>query len=124
GVAVFVFGAVVVGIAAGLMPQASMLVALLTYTLQLLVLTLVFVAFHQEGADVSALSSSWLGLGMIAATLGWITGQLVVTLRTPDEPWHPSTVDTPGETADETAVGTAGETAAATAAERRDGGAG
>lgn len=84
---VFVFGALVVGAAAHVLPNAALLVALLTYTLQLLALLLVFVAFRDSDEARRQVSGDWLGIGMIAATLAWIVGQLVGTLRTPIEPW-------------------------------------
>lgn len=91
--AVFTFGAVVVGMVAMLVPKAALLVALLTYTLQLLLLLVVFIAFHDSADAQAAVSGDWLGGGMVAATLAWITGQLVVTVRTPVAPWPPEGSD-------------------------------
>jgi ATP synthase protein I len=88
---VFLFGAFVVGTAARVLPNAALLVALLTYTLQLLVLLLVFVAFRDSAEVRRQLSGDWLGIGMIASTLAWIVGQLVATVRTPIEPGQGST---------------------------------
>lgn len=87
---VFLFGALVVGAAAQVLPGAALLVALLTYTLQLLALLLVFVALRDSVAARDAVSQDWLGIGMITATLAWVVGQLVATIRTPIEPWRPT----------------------------------
>lgn len=84
---VFSFGATVVGATAKVVPNAALLVALLTYTLQLLVLLLVFIAFRDSADAQREISETWLGVGIMTATLAWIVGHLVVTVRTPIQPW-------------------------------------
>ena len=77
----FTLGVAVVGFVARLLPSASLLVALMTYVLQLLVLALVVAAI--DGADLGAetLSRGWFAAAVIAVTLTWVVGQLVAATR-------------------------------------------
>ena len=79
--AVFTLGVAAVGFVARLLPGASLLVALMTYVLQLLVLALVVAAI--DGADLGAetLSRGWFAAAVIAVTLTWVVGQLVAATR-------------------------------------------
>ena len=98
--AVFALGLVAVTFVARLMPGASMLVALMTYALQLLVLALVVAAI--DGADLGAetLSRGWFAVSVIAVTLTWVVGQLVAATRQRipvyDTPVPAEPVDHPG----------------------------
>ncbi len=102
--AVFAVGIAFVGAVARLMPTASLLVALMTYALQLLVLALCVVLIDQSGVDGQTLSRGWFAAGVIVATLLWMVGQLVSTTRqripvydTPAEPASAEAmVDHPG----------------------------
>ena len=80
-VGVFFLGAGFVHVAAGLVPAASLLVALLTYTLQLLVLALVFAALSRSGLLDDALDRRWLAGAVIAGTVAWMVAQIVLTMR-------------------------------------------
>lgn len=80
-VGVFFLGAGFVHVAAGLVPAASLLVALLTYTLQVLVLALVFAALSRSGLLDDALDRRWLAGAVIAGTLAWMVAQIVLTAR-------------------------------------------
>lgn len=99
---VFALGVAVVGAVARLLPAASLLVALLTYALQLLVLALVVAAIQRAGVGAETLSRGWFAAGVIAVTLLWLVGQVVAATRqripaydTPaDTPANPPT-DTP-----------------------------
>lgn len=91
--AVFALGIAVVGAVARLMPSASLLVALMTYALQLLVLAVCVAAIDQSGVDGETLSRGWFAAGVITVTLLWMVGQLVAFTRqripvydTPAEP--------------------------------------
>lgn len=90
--AVFAFGAVVLGVVAMVAPAASLLVALLTYTLQVAVVGIVYVALKQGGALEGAVDPRWLSAAVIACTLAWTTTQIVVAVRARqtvyDEPSH------------------------------------
>jgi len=80
-VAVFAFGAFVVNAVAGLLPAASLLVALLTYTLQVVLMALVFVALSTTGGPGDDLERGWLGAAVIAGTAGWLVAQLTLATR-------------------------------------------
>lgn len=78
---VFTLGIAVVGAVARVMPAASMLVALMTYALQLLVLALCVVAIERAGLSDQTLSRGWFAAGVIAVTLLWLVGQVVAATR-------------------------------------------
>lgn len=78
---VFAFGAVVLGVVAMVSPSASLLVALLTYTLQVVLVGLVYVALTNGGALDGPVDARWLSAAVIASTLAWTTAQIVVTTR-------------------------------------------
>lgn len=80
-VAVFSFGAFVVNAVASLLPAAALLVALLTYTLQVLLMGLVFWAMSSSPEVWATLDRRWLAGAAIATTLGWLVAQTVLTLR-------------------------------------------
>lgn len=86
----FGFGAGFVGLAARWAPQSALLVALLTYTLQVVFVALVFVALRESGVLEDDLSPEWLAAALIVGTFAWMAGQVVATLRTPIEPFEPS----------------------------------
>lgn len=86
----FAFGAVNVGIAARIAPGTAMLVALVTYTMQVVLVLLAFVALRRSDAFEETLTEGWLAAGLIIGTLVWMTAQVVTTLRTPIPPWEPS----------------------------------
>ncbi len=78
---VFASGIVVVGLVARLMPAASLLVALMTYALQLLVLALCITAIDRAGVGAETLSRGWFAAGVIAVTVLWMVGQVVAATR-------------------------------------------
>jgi ATP synthase protein I len=78
---VFALGIAVVGFVARLLPAASLLVALMTYTLQLLVLAPCVAAIERAGVGAETLSRGWFAAGVIAVTLLWLAGQLVAATR-------------------------------------------
>lgn len=69
-------GTAVVHAVAGLAPAASLLVALLTYTLQLVVLALVVTALGRSGLAGDTVSREGFAVGVVAATLVWLTAQV------------------------------------------------
>lgn len=89
-VGVFAFGAFAVDGVSRLMPVASLLVALLTYTFQVLLMALVFVAVNRSGLLDSTLDRGWLGGAIILGALTWSFVQIWATsqVRIPvyDEP--------------------------------------
>lgn len=79
--AVFVLGISLVTVAARVLPAASLLVALLTYTLQLLVLALAVVFLNRAGLAGDELSRGWFAAGVIAVTVLWLLGQVLAATR-------------------------------------------
>jgi ATP synthase protein I len=75
-------GAVVVAAVARVAPAASLLIALLTYTLNVVLVALVFVALGRSGALGSDIDPQWLGGTVIGGTLVWLTAQVVASMRT------------------------------------------
>jgi ATP synthase protein I len=78
---VFGFGSFVVNTVAAMMPTAALLVALLTYTLQVVAMGLVFVALSRSGLLGDTLDREWLAGTVIAGTLVWVVCQIVLTMR-------------------------------------------
>lgn len=78
-VGVFAFGTFAVDAVAHVMPAASLVIALLTYVMQVLVLALVFVALSQSGALDSTLDRGWLGGAIVLVTLIWTAVQIRAT---------------------------------------------
>lgn len=81
-VAFFGVGALVLDVVASLAPSLSLLVALLTYTLQVVLVGLVFAGLTRSGMLDSTLEPRWLGGTVIACTLTWVAAQLVASVRT------------------------------------------
>jgi ATP synthase protein I len=73
---VFCFGAFAVDAVARLMPVASLLVAMLTYTMQVLLMLLVFVGLNRSGLLDDTLDREWLGGAIIVAVLTWTFAHL------------------------------------------------
>jgi ATP synthase protein I len=78
---VFTFGAVAVGLVALVAPAASLLVALLTYTLQVVLVGMVYVGLSSGGALDGPVDARWLSAAVIACTLAWTATQITVTVR-------------------------------------------
>jgi len=78
----FGFGAVVLGVVARLAPAASLLVALLTYTLKVVLMGLVFLALSRSGALDGTVDARWLGGTVIVCTLVWLACQIFFSMRT------------------------------------------
>jgi ATP synthase protein I len=79
--AFFAVGALVLDVVAGLAPAASLLVALLTYTLNVVLVAVFFVTMKQSGLLDHDVDARWLAGGVIAATLAWLAAQVVATMR-------------------------------------------
>ncbi|MCX6397470.1 MAG: hypothetical protein NTV23_13375 [Propionibacteriales bacterium] len=93
-IAFFAFGALNVGIAARIVPSTALLVAMMTYTIQVALVLMVFVVLRRSDAFDTTLTEGWLAAGLIVGTLTWITAQIVTTLRTPIPPWEGQTAQT------------------------------
>lgn len=84
-VGIFAFGAFGVDAVARLMPSASLMFAMLTYTLQVVLMALAFVALNRSGLLDDELDRNWLGGAIILGALVWLTVQvrLATTARIP-----------------------------------------
>ena len=80
-VAVLFSGALVVTVVAELMPSASLLVALMTYTLQVVVLAVVLVPLGSSDWSDAHLDAPWLGAAVIAGALVWTVAQVLLATR-------------------------------------------
>lgn len=77
----FGLGAALVNAVASVSPTASLLVALLTYTLEVVALGAVFVALRRSGALAETVDPGWVGSVVIAATLLWLVAQTIAEAR-------------------------------------------
>jgi ATP synthase protein I len=73
---IFFFGTAALHLVAGIMPTMSLVFALLTYTLQVALMTLVMVAINQSGAFTTPLTRGWLAAGLIITTITWMAAQI------------------------------------------------
>lgn len=77
----FGLGAVVLIWVTQVSPAASLLVGVLTYTLQVVVLGIVFAALQGSGLMGPTVDGVWLGCTVIAGTVAWLAIQVTLTLR-------------------------------------------
>jgi ATP synthase protein I len=77
----FGFGALTVNAVAAVSPTASLLVALLTYVLQVVAVGVVFLALDASGALGSTVDAEWVAGTVIVATLCWLVAQIVAATR-------------------------------------------
>lgn len=75
--AFFGAGALVLALVSGVSPAASLLVALLTYTLQVVLVGLLFAGLSRSGALGDEVDAGWLAGTLIAGTLVWLATQVV-----------------------------------------------
>lgn len=73
---VLLLGTIAVDAVAGAMPSMSLLFALLTYALQLVVLLAVVAGLARSGLLGDVLSRPWLAAGVVVATLTWLGAQV------------------------------------------------
>ncbi|WP_122818189.1 hypothetical protein [Nocardioides pantholopis] len=78
---VLTFGAFTLSFVAGAMPGASLMMALLTYALQLLLVLVGVVALGRSGLVDAESEQLWCGLGVIGMTLLWVALQVALTVR-------------------------------------------
>jgi len=77
----FGLGGLALNAVAGAMPAASLLFAMLTYTLQVLLVALLFVGLRNSGLLDSTLDRQWIGGAVIVGTITWLLAQIVATTR-------------------------------------------
>ena len=63
------------------MPSATVLVALVTYTLQLVVLAAVALSFIRNGVFEETLDRRWFGAGVALTTAAWMVAQIVAATK-------------------------------------------
>lgn len=80
-VGVFGLGSLVVDQVAGALPGASLLVALMTYTLQVVALAALFLALSRSGLLEATLDRRWLGATILAGTFVWLGAHLLLAVR-------------------------------------------
>jgi len=85
-------------------PAASLLMGLLTYTLQVILLGLAFAVLQTSGLLESTVDGTWLGCTVIAGTFMWLAIQVTLSLRT-----RQLYYDLPAEDAPSEALGTRSE---------------
>jgi ATP synthase protein I len=78
----FVFGMLNTAVAAAFAPRVALVVALLTYTLQVVALGLVLVAVSRSGLTPDRLDVAWLAGTVIAGALGWTVALVLDALGT------------------------------------------
>jgi ATP synthase protein I len=78
----FLFGMVNTAVAAAFAPRVALVVALLTYTLQVVALGLVLVAVSRSGLTPDRLDVRWLAGTVIAGALGWTVALVLDALGT------------------------------------------
>ena len=66
---------------ASVSPSASMLVALLTYTLQVVLVGVVFAALDRSGALDASVDRTWAGGAVVVATLVWLVSHIISATR-------------------------------------------
>lgn len=80
-VVVIGFGVFVLNTVASIMPSATVLVALVTYAVQLVVLAAVVLGFARNGMMDGTFDRRWFGGGVAVATLAWMVAQIVAAMR-------------------------------------------
>lgn len=74
-------GATVVDLVAGVLPSASLLIAVLTYGLQVVLMGLALLVLGRSGLLDSAVDRHWVGGSVIAVTATWLVAQITLTMR-------------------------------------------
>jgi ATP synthase protein I len=79
----FLFGMLNAALAAAFAPRASLVVAMLTYTMQVVALGLLLTALTRSDSTADVLDVGWLGGTVIAGALGWTLALVIHALRAP-----------------------------------------
>lgn len=77
----FLLGSLTTGFVAQHAPRLSLVVALLTYSLQVLLLAVVLVAVNGSESAQEALDQQWLGMTVLAGTLAWTAALVTAAAR-------------------------------------------
>ena len=79
--AFFVLGAFFLHFAAGVMPGASLALAMLTYTFQVLALLALFVGASRADWPATDAAQTWFAGAVIAGTVAWTIGHIAAAVR-------------------------------------------
>ena len=80
-IAVFGLGCGSLALVARALPSATLLVALVTYVAQVVAMLVVFVKLADLAVFADGPGRAWLAIGLITATMSWLTAQLLLTMR-------------------------------------------
>ncbi|MDN5895427.1 MAG: hypothetical protein L0H93_15560 [Nocardioides sp.] len=78
---VLAFGAFSVELVSRVVPAMSIIVALLSYALQLVLLLVILVSLDRAGALEESLAPKWVVAAIIVGTFTWLVAQIVITTR-------------------------------------------
>lgn len=78
---VLLFGVLTMALVVRFAPEASLLVAMVTYIAQIAVLFALFVRYQKDEAMQAAMAPGWLAGSIAAATVAWVLGQLLGAWR-------------------------------------------
>lgn len=78
---VFTLGSLAVNAVASLLPAASLIVALMTYLLQVVVMALAFAGLSGSAMLATSGARAWLAVAVIAITATWLVAQIWLTTR-------------------------------------------
>jgi ATP synthase protein I len=84
--AFYLFGTVTVSLVAAYAPRASLLVALLTYVLQVGALALVLARVQASASAGATVDVGWVGGAVVVATVAWLVLLLVRAVRSTPSP--------------------------------------
>lgn len=79
--AVLLLGVATLALVVRVIPEASLLVAMVMYVAQVAVLFALYVRYQQDAAMRHDLSAPWLAGGIAAATIAWVAGQVLGAWR-------------------------------------------
>lgn len=77
----FLAGSMLVNLVATVQPELTMLVALLTYTLEVVLLLVVFLALDRNQVFATQGQRGWVVAGLLACTVAWTVGHVRATTR-------------------------------------------
>lgn len=81
-VAVLAWGAFSVNLVAGVLPTASLIVAVVTYGAQIATTVLALVVLNRSGMlDDGTIDRGWVAAGVVVAALGWSAAQIIAFVR-------------------------------------------
>ena len=74
-------GSLAVEVVSSAMPAASLLVALMTFLVQMVLMGLTFLVVSRSETIGRTLDTAWIGMAVLAVTLTWMVAHVVLTMR-------------------------------------------